>query len=66
MEENKTEMPTLTLNPFEELQKEPQAPAVPGFTQADGDALAPKEEPVFDDGTLTFGGNRRTAVGCGV
>ncbi len=53
MEENKTEMPTLTLNPFEELQKEPQAPAVPGFTQADGDALAPKEEPVFDDSTLT-------------
>lgn len=53
MEENKTEMPTLTLNPFEELQKEPQVPAVPGFTQADGDALAPKEEPVFDDSTLT-------------
>ena len=55
MEENKTDMPTLTLNPFAELQKEPQAPAVPGAAQAGGDALAEaKEEPVFDDSTLTL------------
>ncbi len=54
MEENKTDMPTLTLNPFAEMQKEPQAPAVPGAAQAGGDALAEaKEEPVFDDSTLT-------------
>ncbi len=54
MEENKTDMPTLTLNPFAELQKEPQAPAVPGAAQAGGDALTEaKEEPVFDDSTLT-------------
>ena len=55
MEENKPDMPTLTLNPFAELQKEPQAPAVPGAAQAGGDALAEaKEEPVFDDSTLTL------------
>lgn len=54
MEENKTDMPTLTLNPFAEMQKEPQAPAVPGAAQAGGDALTEaKEEPVFDDSTLT-------------
>ncbi len=54
MEENKTDMPTLTLNPFAEMQKEPQAPAVPGAAQAGEDALAEaKEEPVFDDSTLT-------------
>ncbi len=47
-------MPTLTLNPFAEMQKEPQAPAVPGAAQAGEDALAEaKEEPVFDDSTLT-------------
>lgn len=30
MEEMKNAEPVLTLNPFEEMGKEPQAPAVPG------------------------------------
>lgn len=55
MEENRTDMPALTLNPFAELKKEPQAPAAPQQTQQDLAAAAQKEReaPVFDESTLT-------------
>lgn len=55
MEENRTDMPTLTLNPFAELKKEPQAPAALQQMQQNSAVAAQKEQeaPVFDESTLT-------------
>lgn len=52
MEENRNDMPTLTLNPFEELKEEPKAPAIPQENKA-GNAVAAQDAPIFDDSTLT-------------
>ncbi len=55
MEENRTEMPTLTLNPFEELNKEPQAPAVPSAAQETAGAVqeAGGQGPMLDESMLS-------------
>ncbi len=55
MEENRTEMPTLTLNPFEELNKEPQAPAVPAAAQETAGAAqeAGRQETALDESALS-------------
>ncbi len=55
MEENRTEMPTLTLNPFEELNKEPQAPAVPTAAQETAGAAqeAGRQETALDESALS-------------
>jgi Uncharacterized protein involved in tellurite resistance len=51
MEENRMDMPTLTLDPFGEGKKEPQAPAVPSM---EGQERAVKEETAaLDEGMLT-------------
>ena len=52
MEEMKNAEPVLTLNPFEEMGKEPQAPAVPAG--GGGGAVEEKKEAaVFDESTLS-------------
>lgn len=51
MEELKNAEPVLTLNPFEEMPAEPQAPAVP--EKAGGAAEEKREAAVFDESTLT-------------
>lgn len=51
MEENKNEMPELTLNPFEEMKQEPQAPSVPAKGAPLSEAV--QEAPIFDDSILT-------------
>lgn len=48
MEENKNEMPELTINPFEEMKTQPQAPAVPQKGMPE-DVQAPMDAPVLDD-----------------
>ncbi len=58
MEEIKNAEPVLTLNPFEEIKEEPQAPALPKeaaeVVTAAGTAVEEKKEaPVFDESTLT-------------
>lgn len=58
MEEMKNAEPVLTLNPFEEMEEEPQAPALPEeaaeIAAAAGTAVEEKKEaPVFDESTLT-------------
>lgn len=58
MEEMKNAEPVLTLNPFEEIKEEPQAPALPEeaaeVVTAAGTAVEEKKEaPVFDESTLT-------------
>lgn len=54
MEEMKNAEPVLTLNPFEEIGKEPQAPAVPISTQeTEVVAEEKKEAAVFDESTLS-------------
>ncbi len=52
MEEMKNAEPVLTLNPFEEMGKEPQAPAVPA-TVEDAAVEEKKEAAVFDESTLS-------------
>lgn len=54
MEENRMDMPTLTLNPFEELKKEPQAPAVPSMAQPDGTVKEKAEKAALDESILTL------------
>lgn len=60
MEENRMDMPTLTLDPFDELKKEPQAPSVPSAEQQNGTVtdeaaaldekiLTPEEQKMVDD-----------------
>lgn len=51
MEENKNEMPELTLNPFEEMKQEPQAPSVPAKDASVKEAV--QDPPIFDDSILT-------------
>ncbi len=51
MEEMKNAEPVLTLNPFEEMGKEPQAPAVPATVEEA--AVKKKEAAVFDESTLS-------------
>ena len=54
MEEMKNAEPVLTLNPFEEMGKEPQAPAVPASVQeTEVVAEEKKEAAVFDESTLS-------------
>ena len=55
MEELKNSEPVLTLNPFEEIREEPQAPAVPAeaIVAAESAVEEKKEAPVFDESTLT-------------
>lgn len=58
MEEIKNAEPVLTLNPFEEIKEEPQAPALTKeaaeVVTAAGTAVEEKKEaPVFDESTLT-------------
>ncbi len=50
MEEMKNAEPVLTLNPFEEMEVQPQAPAVPEQAAV---AEEKKEAAVFDESTLT-------------
>ena len=52
MEEVKNAEPVLTLNPFEEMGKEPQAPAVPA-TVEEAAVEEKKEAAVFDESTLS-------------
>ncbi len=52
MEEMKNAEPVLTLNPFEEMGKEPQAPAVPA-TVEEAAVEEKKEAAVFDESTLS-------------
>lgn len=52
MEEMKNAEPVLTLNPFEEMGKEPQAPAVP-VTVEEAAVEEKKEAAVFDESTLS-------------
>lgn len=52
MEEMKNAEPVLTLNPFEEMGKEPQAPAVP-VTVEETAVEEKKEAAVFDESTLS-------------
>ena len=52
MEEIKNAEPVLTLNPFEEMGKEPQAPAVPA-TVEEAAVEEKKEAAVFDESTLS-------------
>ena len=51
MEEMKNAEPVLTLNPFEEMGKEPQAPAVPAAVE-EAAVEEKKEAAVFDESTL--------------
>lgn len=59
MEENRSEQSILTLNPFEEMAKEPQAPAVTLTLEPQETGLAEQKESrqaeaaVFDESTLT-------------
>lgn len=53
MEEMKNAEPVLTLNPFEKMGKEPQAPAVPAPVQETEVAEEQKEAAVFDESTLS-------------
>ncbi len=53
MEEMKNAEPVLTLNPFEEMGKEPQAPAVPASAQEAEVIVEEKKEAVFDESTLS-------------
>lgn len=53
MEEMKNAEPVLTLNPFEEMGKEPQAPAVPTPAQEAEVIVEEKKEAVFDESTLS-------------
>lgn len=53
MEELKNAEPVLTLNPFEEIGKEPQAPAVPASMQEAEVITEEKKEAVFDESTLS-------------
>lgn len=53
MEEMKNAEPVLTLNPFEEIGKEPQAPAVPASMQEAEVITEEKKEAVFDESTLS-------------
>lgn len=53
MEEMKNAEPVLTLNPFEEIGKEPQAPAVPASVQEAEVMAEEKKEAVFDESTLS-------------
>ena len=53
MEEMKNAEPVLTLNPFEEIGKEPQAPAVPAPAQESEVIVEEKKEAVFDESTLS-------------
>ncbi len=54
MEENRMDTPTLTLNPFEELKKEPQAPAAPQMEPQDGAVKERTEEAqAFDESILS-------------
>lgn len=54
MEEMKNAEPVLTLNPFEEMGKEPQAPAVPISAQETEVVVEEKKEAaVFDESTLS-------------
>ena len=52
MEEMKNAEPVLTLNPFEEMGKEPQAPAVPAAVE-EAAVEEKKEAAVFDESTLS-------------
>ena len=52
MEEMKNAEPVLTLNPFEEMGKEPQAPAVPAAVE-EAAVEEKKEASVFDESTLS-------------
>lgn len=52
MEEMKNAEPVLTLNPFEEMGKEPQAPAVPAAVE-EAAVEEKKEAGVFDESTLS-------------
>lgn len=55
MEETKNEMPTLTLNPFEELVKAPKAPGAEYGLSVEKDIPDPEaaKPAVFDESTLT-------------
>lgn len=54
MEEMKNAEPVLTLNPFEEMGQEPQAPAVPApMQETEVAAEEKKEAAVFDESTLS-------------
>ena len=53
MEEMKNAEPVLTLNPFEEMGKEPQAPAVPTPALEAEVIVEEKKEAVFDESTLS-------------
>lgn len=67
MEEYKEGMPTLTLNPFEELKQEPQAPAVPqdkpqAPAMAEESILTPEEKKVVDDFVKQIDLNNSTVI----
>lgn len=67
MEEYKDGMPTLTLNPFEELKQEPQAPAVPLQAKqepalAEESILTPEERKVVDDFVKQIDLNNSTVI----
>lgn len=53
MEELKNAEPVLTLNPFEEMAEEPQAPAVPELELGEVVAEEKEEAAIFDESTLT-------------
>lgn len=54
MEENRNEVPVLTLSPFEEMAKEPEAPAVPQASGMTGAGIAQQAETaVLDESTFS-------------
>ncbi len=52
MEENKNETPVLVLNPFEEMEKEPQATSVSGAFEEKNE-IKQVDTPAFDESSLT-------------